>query len=186
MFVDFKELLSFFSPVLISPTSLKIRQFFSSFFFLLLFSTNMNPPCSNSPDKFCYICGNFTASKNRHQISTSPSVHENYLAYFGFKISNQDKWYVPHFVCSYCYSTLAHWRVGKTRSLPFGQPTIWTEPRNHPFDCYFCNTPPMRGFNKKFKELVEYPNVSSVTRPKPHGPEYPVPVPIRTAVITGN
>lgn len=44
----------------------------------------------------------------------------------------------------------------------------------------------MRGFNnKKFKELIEYPSVPSVTKPKPHGPEYPVPVPIRTAVITG-
>lgn len=184
--LNVNQILSFFSPVVLIPsTSLKILHFFSSFFFFLLFSPDMNPPCTNSPDKFCYVCGNYTASKNRHKISTSPSLHENYLAYFGFAISDQDKWYVPHFVCSYCYSTLAHWRVGKARSMPFGTPTLWAEPCNHPDDCYFCNTPPMRGFNKKFKDVIEYPNVPSVTRPKEHGPQLPIPVPIRTAVIRG-
>ena len=42
-------------------------------------------------------------------------------------------------------------------------------------DCYFY-TCKIKGFNKKNKKDITYPNISSVMRPVPHGPGIPVTV----------
>lgn len=43
-------------------------------------------------------------------------------------------------------------------------PTIWREQKDHVSDCYFCLTK-LKGFSSKTKDRINYPQVSSVTRP---------------------
>ncbi len=55
--------------------------------------------CLNDPDKFCYICGEYTIKKeNRKNISDF--VKQTYFNYFGIEIRDQDKPCVPHIVFS--------------------------------------------------------------------------------------
>ena len=55
---------------------------------------------------------------------------------------------------------------------------IWREPTGHVNDCYFCLTPSMKkGFNKKKKSVIEYPNIPSAIRPVSHSDELPIPEP---------
>ncbi|CAH2088307.1 unnamed protein product [Euphydryas editha] len=60
--------------------------------------------------------------------------------------------------------------------MPFGQPIIWREPKDHVSDCYFCLTD-VKGFSKKSKHTVNYTEVSSLTKPMPHSEDIPVPKP---------
>ena len=45
--------------------------------------------CRNDPDKFCYICGEFTFTKQRNAFSDF--VRKIYFAYFKVKLGDQDK-----------------------------------------------------------------------------------------------
>lgn len=58
--------------------------------------------------------------------------------------------------------------------MSFAIPMTWRESQSHD-DCYFCLCK-LQGFNAKNKDNIQYPNVSSVTKPIPHGPEYPIPL----------
>lgn len=58
--------------------------------------------------------------------------------------------------------------------MPFAVPTLWREPSNHVDDCYFC-TINVSGYSKKAKHKIKYRNLPSVSRPIPHGQNYPVP-----------
>ena len=62
--------------------------------------------------------------------------------------------------------------------MPFAVPMIWREPTDHVNDCYFCLTPSMKkGFNRKKKSVIEYPNIPSAIRPIHHSDELPIPEP---------
>ncbi|KAL4721288.1 hypothetical protein ACJJTC_014295 [Scirpophaga incertulas] len=91
-------------------------------------------------------------------------------------IRNQDKYWLPHMCCYSCHKNLTNWFNGKPTKMPFGQPMIWREPKDHVSDCYFCLTD-VKGFSKKSKHTVNYPEVSSVTKPIPHSEDLPVPTP---------
>ena len=53
---------------------------------------------------------------------------------------------------------------------------IWRESTDHVNDCYFCLTPSIKkGFNRKKKSVIEYPNIPSAIRPVPHSDELPIP-----------
>lgn len=130
--------------------------------------------CINSPDCFCYICGNYTVKKQQRTISDF--VEKVYFAYFGIKLGDQDKPWAPHKVCAVCVEELRQWFQGKKQSLRFGIPMVWREPKNHSDDCYFCSCN-VRGFNLKNKKDISYPNIQSAIRPVPHGPEVPIPSP---------
>ena len=55
---------------------------------------------------------------------------------------------------------------------------IWREPTDHVNHCYFCLTPSTKkGFNRKKKFVIEYPNIPSAIRPVPHSYELPIPEP---------
>ena len=55
---------------------------------------------------------------------------------------------------------------------------IRREPTDHVNDCYFCLTPSIKkGFNRKKKSVIEYPNIPSAIRPIPHSDELPIPEP---------
>ncbi|QQP34707.1 Uncharacterized protein FKW44_022685 [Caligus rogercresseyi] len=53
--------------------------------------------CRNNPDVFCYICGEYTLSGDRKNITGF--VKRAYMAYFKVKLGDQDKSWAPHKVC---------------------------------------------------------------------------------------
>lgn len=94
--------------------------------------------CKNDPDRFCYICGQVTLPNRKSNITDF--VKKMYLAYFGFKLGDQDKSFAPHICCKTCVEGLRRWSTKKQKSLPFGIPMIWREGTDHITDCYFCMT----------------------------------------------
>jgi hypothetical protein len=133
--------------------------------------------CINSPDIFCYICGQFVIKKQRRNITDF--VKKAYYAYFGMKVGDQDKSWAPHKVCCICVEELRQWTQGNKKSLLFGIPMIWREPGNHHDDCYFCSCN-VQGYNSKNKKGICYPNMPSAMRPAAHGPDIPIPTPPET------
>ena len=64
---------------------------------------------------------------------------------------------------------------------------IWREPTNHVDDCYFCLTPSMKkGFNRKRKSLIEYPNIPSATCPVLHSDNLPIPEPCEVDLLSSD
>ena len=138
-----------------------------------MFVTSKQRKCCNDPDIFCYICGCFTLPPQRRIISSF--IKKIYLAYFGVLLRDQDKSWVPHQVCTTCVKTLRSWSQGKNMKLKFGVPMIWREPKNHVDDCYFCLIN-VKGFNKKNKQHLQYPNIHSAMQLIPHSDKVPVPI----------
>ncbi|XP_076056096.1 uncharacterized protein LOC143034074 [Oratosquilla oratoria] len=130
--------------------------------------------CKNHPDSFCYICGKYTPSKQKHTITSS--VKHLYRAYFGIRIGDQDKPWAPHITCVNCFSGLCHWSKGNRKSMPFGIPMVWREPTIHLEDCYFCMVKPL-GRNAKSSKHIKYPNIPSAMQPVPHSDDVHVPIP---------
>ena len=128
--------------------------------------------CLNSPNLFCYICGQFTVKDQRMNISEF--VQKAYHAYFGMKLGDQDKNWAPHIVCKPCIETLRGWTKGK-KHKKFGIPMIWRVPQNHHDDCYFCAIN-LNGVNLKKKGTLTYPNLRSALQPIPHSDDIPIPV----------
>uniref|UniRef100_A0AAV2M7A1 Uncharacterized protein n=1 Tax=Knipowitschia caucasica TaxID=637954 RepID=A0AAV2M7A1_KNICA len=112
--------------------------------------------CRNDPDVFCYICGDYTLSVDRKNITGF--VKHAYEAYFKVKLGHQDKSWEPHTVCKTCVEYLWRWTKGTKTSLKFGIPMVWREPRDHASDCYFCaiNT---TGINRKNRHSLQYPDL---------------------------
>lgn len=129
--------------------------------------------CKNKPDSFCYICGVYTLSRQRRNITSF--VKRAYRAYFGIHLGDQDKKWSPHVVCHNCEEMLRDWTKGKRKSLPFGIPMVWREPQDHTTDCYFCmvNT---KGVGRKSRQMLSYPSIPSAIRPVPHSDRFPPPV----------
>ncbi|QQP52525.1 Uncharacterized protein FKW44_004703, partial [Caligus rogercresseyi] len=126
----------------------------------------------NNPDVFCYICGEYTLSGNRRNITGF--VKRAYMAYFKVKLGDQDKSWAPHTVCKTCVEYLRLWTKGTKTSLKFGIPMVWREPFDHATDCYFCaiNT---TGINRKNRQSLQYPDLPSARRPVAHCEDIPVP-----------
>ena len=134
--------------------------------------------CVNSPNCFCYICGEFVVKKDRRNITVF--VRKVYHAYFGVRLGDINKAWAPQVTCVVCVEDLRRWAAGKKKSLRFGIPMVWREQQNHTDDCYFCSCK-VTGFNKKNKKSIEYPNnIRSAIRPVPHGPDIPIPQPLQT------
>ncbi|GBL87024.1 hypothetical protein AVEN_218731-1 [Araneus ventricosus] len=127
--------------------------------------------CSNDPNKFCYICGELTIKKQQRNITDF--VKKLFFAYFGVRLGDQDKSWAPNIVCCICVEELKQWLSGKQKSLRFGIPMIWREPRNHSNDCYLCSLN-VYDFNAKNRKGIVYSNIPSAMRPVPHGPGIPM------------
>ena len=138
-----------------------------------MFVTSKRRKCCNDPDIFCYICGYFTLPPQRRNINSF--IKKIYPAYFGVLLGDQDKSWAPHQVCTTCVETLRSWSQGKNAKLKFGVPMVWREPKNHADDCYFCLVN-VKGFNKKNKQHLQYPNIHSAMRTIPHSDKVPVPI----------
>ncbi|XP_076058130.1 uncharacterized protein LOC143035239 isoform X3 [Oratosquilla oratoria] len=130
--------------------------------------------CKNHPDKFCYVCGNFTTKQQRRNITTN--IKKIYKLYFDCHLGDQDKPWAPHQICSACSNGLRDWVNKKKASMPFAIPMIWREPRDHHGDCYFCSVN-LTGFSRKNKHKIVYPTMDSARRPVPHCEELPIPIP---------
>ena len=125
--------------------------------------------CLNSPDVFCYICGQYTLKPQRTNINDF--VKKAYHAYFGLKLADQDKHWAPHIVC---VENLRGWTTGK-RHMQFGIPMVWRIPQNHHDDCYFCAVK-LTGITSLTKHTLTYPNFPSALQPVRHSDTIPVPV----------
>jgi hypothetical protein len=132
----------------------------------------------NSPDSFCYVCGEYTIKS--HRQSVTPLVKKGYELYFGCKLTDQDKKWASHICCTNCASRLRG-RLKNERkvSLPFAGPIVWRESTNDVNDCYFCMIQ-IEGMKGKDRKKIEYPNIPSAIIPVSHSDDLPVPVPPQT------
>ena len=129
---------------------------------------------TNDSNIFCYICGEYVAKSQRQNITNF--VKNVYYAYFGIKLGDQDKTWAPHKVCRICVESLRRWSKGKQKSMSFGVPMVWREPKGHGNDCYFCSCN-VSGFNTKNKHNIQYPNLPSAICPILHQANVSVPTP---------
>lgn len=125
-------------------------------------ATRRSHNCQQDTDNFCYVCSNFEIVKNRRKLS---EANKNlYFRCFNMSIVNEDKPWVPNSICCTCLTMMNRFEKTKnSKCLKFAVPTIWRKPRSEG-DCYFCQTN-IIGFNAKNKSSIQYPNISSVTRP---------------------
>ena len=127
--------------------------------------------CVHSKNSFCYICGEFRASGNMRSLTEN--VRLLYAAYFGKPI--RERAWTPEVACAVCLVGLTAWAKEKRTQMPLGVPMVWSEPRNHEEDCYFCLTD-VRGLNKHNRKTWKYPVLQSAYRPKPHSRDVPGPM----------
>ena len=116
--------------------------------------------CTNHPDNFCYICGQYTPPA--HRMTLSHRVKFAYKHYFGCQVGGQDKNWAPHICCNRCRTSLLFWLDGKRKQMPFAVPMIWREQNDHISDCYFCMN------NIAGKSKIAYPTCKSAPKPVPH------------------
>src|ERR1043165_7312190 len=69
----------------------------------------------NSADSFCYVCGKATFST--HKRSITPLIRKAYHCYFGCKIGDQVKSWVPHTCCNTCVCNLRNWLQWRSNRL---------------------------------------------------------------------
>ncbi|CAH2086043.1 unnamed protein product [Euphydryas editha] len=100
----------------------------------------------NNPNTFCYVCGEYVVKKLRKPITEF--VKKAYFAYFKIEIKDLDRPWLPKIVCKMCIEHLRQWTSGKRAHMKFSVPMIWSEPKNHFDDCYFCVVK-LHGINKK-------------------------------------
>ena len=127
----------------------------------------MSSSCKNSPDKFCFICGEITLCSEKRNVT--PKLRDAYFKYFGITLK-QDEWWQPKYVCGVCYVNMHQCVNFANKKMPFRRPMIWSEPY-HPDNCYFCATNATgagyrRGVKRRGK--VQYPDVESVKKSVPY------------------
>ena len=135
-------------------------------------STSKCQGCLKKANSFFYVCGDFTTVAQRRTITSL--LRTANFHYFDCKISDQDK--SPHICCIPCYNGLTAWFNGNKAAFNFAVPMVWSEPRNHEDDCYFCLIN-ITGFNASSRKKIKYPNLRSAMRPVPHSDDLPVPTP---------
>jgi hypothetical protein len=76
--------------------------------------------CKLASDRFCYVCGRFIFAKKERLMSEALKTAYEYLHYFGFTITNQEKKWMPHVFCESCRITLIRWVSEEKVFLQFG------------------------------------------------------------------
>ena len=97
-------------------------------------------------------------------------MRKSYRNYFGVKLRDQDKPFVPNVCSKICVEDLRDWRNSKRKSMLFVFPMVWREGKDNITDCYFCMIN-LKGINLKNKHSVQCLDVPSAIRPIPHGPD---------------
>ena len=127
--------------------------------------------CLNNLNVFCYIFGEYTLQSNRKGISEF--VKCAYIAYFKLMLGDQDKAWAPHIVCKQCVEHLRQWRKKVRKSLRFGIPMVWREPKNHFDDSYFYAVN-KKGINRKNRNSLVHLSLECAIRPIQHCSEIPI------------
>jgi hypothetical protein len=140
----------------------------------IFLARNMSRSCQNKPNSFRCMCGEVVLKSQRKPLSQF--VRKTCELYFGCKVGDQDKVWVPKICCSSCSRTWAGRLKGTHKSMHFAVPMVWREPRDRLNDCYFCMTK-ITGFSQFSKHKTEYPNIPCALRPVPHDNSIPVPKP---------
>ena len=65
----------------------------------------------------------------------------------------------------------------------FAVSMIWREPKDYIQDCYFCFVN-VKGFSRKHRMKILYPNLDSTRRPVPHDASMPAPLPPKNGLKT--
>ena len=136
-----------------------------------MFATSKRRKCCNDPNIFC-ISVVVLLYHLKDVISIVLSKQFTLLV-LEYRFGDQDKSCAPRQVCTTYVETLRSWSQGKNVKLKFGVPMVWREPKNHVDDCYFCLVN-VKGFNKKNKQHLQYPNIHSAMRPISHSDKVPV------------
>ena len=66
--------------------------------------------------------------------------------------------------------------------MPFVIPMVWREQADHTTNCYFCLTD-IKGFSRKNKSKIKYPDCRSAMKPVPHSSEVSIPSPPPTGAL---
>lgn len=61
----------------------------------------------NNSGSFCFVCGHFTLTLQRPNITEF--VERDYLAFFGIKMEDEDKYCSPQKPCTICIERLQDW-----------------------------------------------------------------------------
>lgn len=125
--------------------------------------------CINDHDDFCFVCGRrvFTTLKaKRDQIKkryiNAPKFCETYKNLFNRDPLERNVQWSPEVSCTMCFSQIIH----PARKRTILSPVEWTEPKNHPHDCYFCQSVFPSVLSKEKESEIQYANVSSVKKAK--------------------
>lgn len=114
--------------------------------------------CRNDRDSFCFVCGLRIFEEKVRSIDNLKFI-EAYEVLFKFKPESSD--WCPNRVCANCYIN-----VTSSTSACSSSPMEWNKPKNHPFDCYFCQTIVPKGTNKRKSAAIVYADVPSVKKAK--------------------
>lgn len=147
--------------------------------------------CKGNINNFCNVCGHFIPSDKYVPAKRKGAISEEFIAtyeaYFNQPLIHNVTW-APNAVCIICYNALLKWKKKERKSLPFGNPMIWTDPGLHDEEnCYACANSVSR-LNAKKAQMREYVGVRSVQLPIPHSENIPIqkpPSPDRETVETG-
>jgi hypothetical protein len=63
------------------------------------------------------------------QRNITDFIKQVYYDYFGMKLGDEDKSWVPHKVYYVCVEDQRKWSKGKKKAFRFGFPVIWREPK---------------------------------------------------------
>lgn len=125
--------------------------------------------CVNDHDDFCFVCGHrlvvsATSARNeaKKRYVTAPKFSEAYKAVFNFDPAKRNVKWSPSVFCTSCYNQLTI----PARKLHILTPMEWMEPKDHPNDCYFCQTKMRPLTTRRRQAEIEYANVSSVKKAK--------------------
>ena len=151
---------------------------------MVLAMSKQRRPCVYNPDLFCYICGDCILKRSQSQVTEF--VQKACLAYFGISIRDRCKSCVPYIVCKGCLECLRRRTKKSNVQMKFGSPMMWSEPKNHQDDCYFCSIEigPLGTATKVRSTSLSYLNVSSMSRPLLHSDELPVSVSTHLPQVT--
>lgn len=114
--------------------------------------------CNVDHNEFCFVCGFWFSCEKKRIISTHKFM-EAYKKQFNCDVADRNVQWSPSVCCNNCHRRLQD----EQKPIKYSSPVIWSEPKNHPEDCYFCKTVIPVGRNKNRPRWVKYPDPSTVS-----------------------